>query len=265
MSHGVGEASPARVRFGEIWIDAVDMDGALAAIERLVDRRAGGAVFTPNVDHIVVADRLSSFREAYARADLVLCDGVPLLWCSGLLGVQLPAKVSGSDLFLPLMGLAARRSLRVYLLGGGDGVAKEAARRLQEEHGVAIAGWSCPRIGLTGAPEEEEIVAGMAAARPDILLVCLGTPKGELFVDRVRDRLRPAVAFSMGASLDFYVGRVRRAPRWMQRMGLEWLFRLLQEPQRLARRYLVEDLRFLAILLQTLLRRRIQRVREPRP
>jgi N-acetylglucosaminyldiphosphoundecaprenol N-acetyl-beta-D-mannosaminyltransferase len=249
-----------KVRFGEVWVDALTFGEALDAIVELVAGRRGGAVYTPNVDHVVVASRVPEFRDAYSRADLVLCDGQPLLWTSGLVGLRLPAKVSGSDLFLPLLRRAAREKLRVYLLGCGPGVAEEASERLRREEGVEVVSHSAPRIGLAALPDEDQVIEAVAATRPDLVLVGLGTPKGELFIARARDRLRPAVALSIGASVDFYVGRVRRAPRWMQRLGLEWLFRLLQEPRRLARRYLVEDPRFLAILLHTLRRPRAERV-----
>jgi len=250
------DPSAGRVRIGHVWIDAVTFEGALEAMEALVDAGQGGAAFTPNVDHIVVADRYAPFREAYGQADLSLCDGQPLVWASSLLGLRMPAKVSGADLFLPLMRLAARRGFRVFLLGGGPGVAEEAGRRLREEEGVLVVGALAPRIGLDGEEDEERVVAQLAEARPHLVIACLGSPKGELWIHRVRDRIKPAVALSIGATLDFYVGRKRRAPRWIQRTGLEWLFRLAQEPRRLARRYLIEDPRFLLILLRTL--------REPR-
>jgi len=239
------------VRFGHLWVDALTFEEALVAIEQLVERRRGGAVFTPNVDHVVVAERNPAFRHAYGRADLALCDGKPLLWASGLLGLPLPEKISGSDLFVPLMQLAARRAFRVYLLGGAPGVAGEAARRLREEMGVTVVGHSSPLIGLTPLPDEAGVISDAAGARPDLVLVGLGAPKGELWIDRAREALRPAVALQVGASLDFFVGRVRRAPRWMQQAGLEWFFRLVKEPRRLARRYLLEDPRFLGILLDT--------------
>jgi N-acetylglucosaminyldiphosphoundecaprenol N-acetyl-beta-D-mannosaminyltransferase len=250
-----------RVRFGRLWVDAVTIEGALAAVEALLDGGAGGAVFTPNVDHVVVAERDPCFRAAYERADLSLCDGQPLRWASPLLGLRLPERVSGADLFVPLMALAARRRARVYLLGGPPGAAEVAARKLAQELGVVIAGTGAPAIGLEPTADEEAIVAAIAATRPDLVVVCLGAPKGERMVDRARDRLAPAVMVQLGASIDFYVGRIRRAPRWMRRAGLEWLYRLLREPRRLARRYLVQDPAFLLILLRTLLEPRRSRVR----
>ncbi len=251
----------ARVRFGRIWVDALSAEEALAAIEVLVSRGEGGAVFTPNVDHVVTAERDERFCAAYARAELSLCDGQPLRWTSPMLGLRLPERISGADLFLPLMQLAARKRLRVYLLGGPPGVADAAAERLARELGVQIAGVSAPRIGLEPTVDEEETVAQVAATRPDLVVVCLGAPKGELWIDRARDRLRPAVALQLGASIDFYMGRMQRAPRWMRRSGLEWLHRLGQEPRRLARRYLLQDPTFAWVLLRTLLEPTRTRVR----
>jgi len=259
----VSFSRPARVRFGEVWVDALTMEGAVRAIEGLVDRGRGGLVFTPNIDHVVVADQSPAFRDAYGRADVSLCDGAPLLWSSRLLGLRLPGRVSGSDLFLPVMQLAARRGYRVYLLGASPGVAEEAAARLARELGVLVVGTLSPRIGLASGPDEAAVIESITAARPQLLLCCLGAPKGELFADRVRSRIGAVVAVSIGASLDFYTGRVRRAPVWMQRLGLEWLFRLLQEPRRLARRYLVQDPKFLLILLRTLRSPRQTRVLPP--
>jgi N-acetylglucosaminyldiphosphoundecaprenol N-acetyl-beta-D-mannosaminyltransferase len=257
--------SGARVRFGRIWVDAVGLEEALVDIERLVQAGRGGAVFTPNVDHVVLAGRHAAFHAAYARADLSLCDGQPLFWASRLLGHPLPEKVSGADLFLPVMRLAALRGWRVFLFGGAVGVAAEAAARLGRELGVTIAGVSSPAVGLAPSLEEDQEIARIAAARPELVVVSLGAPKGELWIERARDRLGPAVSIQLGASLDFFVGRVRRAPRWMQRVGLEWLFRLCQEPRRLARRYLLQDPAFLWVLVRTLAAPRATRVLLPEP
>lgn len=249
-----------RVRFGTLLVDAVRFDEALGRIEALVDAKAGGVVFTPNVDHVVVAEREPRLRAAYARCELSLADGQPLVWTSGLVGLRLPEKVSGSDVLHPIFGLALRRKYRLYLLGAAPGVAEEAARKLKETTGLEVCGIDCPRIGLKPEADEAEVVARIRAAQPDLLLVFLGAPKAEVFLDRIRDGLGPVVSVSLGASLDFYVGRVRRAPRWMQRTGLEWLYRLWQEPRRLAKRYLVDDVRFLAILARTMRLPRAERV-----
>jgi N-acetylglucosaminyldiphosphoundecaprenol N-acetyl-beta-D-mannosaminyltransferase len=238
-----------RVRIGQLDVDAVTFPEALERIASLVESKAGGSVFTPNVDHVVKAEHDVAFRKAYARADLCLADGMPLIWASRLLGTALPEKVSGSDLLLPLMQLAAERRWGVYLVGGGPGVAEESGQRLRAEHGVRIAGTDSPVVGPDGAADEsEQTLERLRAARPDLVLVALGTPKQELWIDRFADQLAPALAIGVGASFDFLTGRVRRAPAWMSRAGVEWLFRLAHEPGRLWRRYLVEDPAFIVIV-----------------
>jgi len=250
-----------RVRFGELWVDSLTFTQALDEIEALVSAGRGGTVFTPNVDHVVNVDRNPSFRDAYASASLCLADGQPLIWTSRLLGAPLPEKISGSDLVLPLLERAAARRWRVYLLGGGKGAAEKVAALLTARLGANIVGWDNRRISLeANAAQDEALIERIGATRPDLLLVALGAPKQELWLHRAGARLRPAVGIGVGAALDFIAGQ-RRAPRWMSRAGLEWLFRLVQEPRRLARRYLLDDPRFLLILYRTLRTPRELRVR----
>jgi N-acetylglucosaminyldiphosphoundecaprenol N-acetyl-beta-D-mannosaminyltransferase len=255
-----------RLRIGRLWIDAIGFDDALDAIERLVDRGQGGAVFTPNVDHVVKAESNGAFREAYTGVSLSLADGMPLVWVGRLLGCRLPERVAGSDLLVPLMKRAARRKWRVYLLGGKPGSAETAARVLAEEYGVITAGWDDCRIAADGTDVDgHDSAARVRAAKPDLILVGLGPPKQELWIHRTAESLRPAVGLGIGAGLDFLAGRHKRAPRWMAKSGLEWAFRLAQEPRRLWRRYLVESPRFAAIVLATRLSPRSTRVQEPQP
>jgi N-acetylglucosaminyldiphosphoundecaprenol N-acetyl-beta-D-mannosaminyltransferase len=248
-----GPIRPGRLLIGEVPLDLLTFQGALDAIEALVEAGQGGAVFTPNVDHVVVADRHREFREAYAACSLSLVDGVPVLWASRLLGQPLPEKISGSDLLLPLCRLAAARGWRVYILGGAPGAAREAATRLEARLGLVVAGLDDARIDLSpaGAEGARRCARQVRESRAQLLLVALGAPKQELWIHRQRAELGPVVAVGVGASIDFLAGLVRRAPPWMSRLGLEWLYRLVQEPRRLARRYLVEDVRFVAILWRT--------------
>ncbi len=241
-----------RVRFGTVWVDSLTFAGALDAIERLVEAGRGGAVFTPNVDHVVTAESNSAFREAYANASLSLVDGQPLVWASRLLGSPLPEKISGADLVDPLLARAGQHGWRVFLVGGAPGCAKAAAQRFAAAHGVQVVGIEDGWIDLAEGPEGDALVARIQEAQPRLVLVALGAPKQELWIASRRQRIAPAVCLGVGAALDFAAGAVRRAPRWMQRAGLEWLYRLVQEPRRLARRYLWNDPRFLAVLLRTL-------------
>lgn len=240
----------SRIRLGHIWIDRVSFADALERIEKLVDGGRGGAVFTPNVDHVVIAERLPAFREAYAAATLSLVDGQPLVWASRILRRGLPEKISGSDLVPRLLERAHLRGWRIYLLGGGAGSAEAAALFLRR-HGAIVAGSYAPPVPLHRSDIDDQVVDRIAATKPQLVLVGLGAPKQELLIHRIRSRIAPAVALGVGAALDFIAGNRRRAPAWMSRVGLEWLHRLSHEP-RLARRYLRDDPRFLLVFLRDL-------------
>ncbi len=236
-----------RIRIGKVPVDVVDLAGALSAIDELVRAGEGGTVFTPNVDHVVLAEQNPRFRAAYAAASLSLVDGMPVFWASRLLGTPLPVKVSGSDLIRPLMQRALTRNYRVFFLGADPGVAEQARAVLERElPGLQVVGVESPRIQIDSVPPE--LLERIRGARPDIVLVALGAPKQEIFSHEQREALKPAVLVGIGASLDFIAGIKQRAPEWISRAGLEWLFRLAQEPRRLAGRYLLRDPQFLWIL-----------------
>jgi N-acetylglucosaminyldiphosphoundecaprenol N-acetyl-beta-D-mannosaminyltransferase len=254
---GSSAAEPSRLWLGNVPVDCVTLEQALERIATLVERGEGGTVFTPNVDHLVLAEEDHLFREAYASVDLSLVDGMPLLWASRMLGHSLPEKVSGSDLIHPLMSLAAQRGFRVYLLGASPGVARRAAEiLLQRLPGLEIVGTMSPLIDMGRQPSErDDVRRELRAARAHLVLVALGSPKGETFVHECRATLGPAVFVGVGAGLDFLAGVVRRAPPWVSASGLEWLYRLAREPRRLWKRYLVRGPRVLPILLRPLVAR----------
>jgi N-acetylglucosaminyldiphosphoundecaprenol N-acetyl-beta-D-mannosaminyltransferase len=244
--------SAERVRVGRLPIDSVDFKQALDEIEALVRSRGGAMVFTPNVDHVVLAEKDARFRAAYQAVNLSLVDGTLLLWACRLLGFRVREKVSGSDLLQPLMQRAAQCGFRVYLLGGDPGVAEAARDRLQEQFPeLRLVGCDASLVDVDAL--DEAIVERITRAAPDLVLVALGAPKQEVFIFEQRERLGSAVCIGVGASLDFVAGTRRRAPRWVSRIGLEWLYRLLQEPRRLARRYLLRDPLFAWILTRQLL------------
>ena len=246
-----------RFALGQVKVDAHTFASALDAIEALVAGGRGGAVFTPNVDHVVKAEHDAELRAAYGAADLCLADGMPLVWASRLLGPPLPERIAGSDFMAPLLQLAASRGWGVYLLGGAPGSAQLAADVIGRSFGARVVGAEGPEIDLR-VPGEKGGAAALARiqrARPELILVGLGAPKQEVWIQRHRAELAPAVAVGVGASIDFLAGRVPRAPRWMARTGLEWAYRLSREPRRLARRYLVEDPEFLVILARAVLNR----------
>lgn len=225
-----------------------------AAIQYILDALEagrGGWVITVNLDHLRRLVRDESLRQLYAGADLRVADGMPLVWAAKLQGTPLPQRVAGSSLISTLSARAAQRGRSVYLLGGEPGSAEEAARVLQERYpGTRIAGTSCPEMGFEKDPIKlGALIEEVCGADPDIVYVGLGSPKQERLIEQLRARLPRAWWLGVGISFSFLSGQVRRAPGWMQRMGLEWLHRLWQEPGRLARRYLVDGLPFAAWLL----------------
>jgi exopolysaccharide biosynthesis polyprenyl glycosylphosphotransferase len=250
-----------RLRLGNLWVDRMTFAEALGAIAILVSKRLGGRVFTPNVDHVVLANSNASFCEAYRAADLSLVDGMPVLWGSRLLGLPLPEKISGSDLLLPLAEEAARKGWRVFLLGGVPGVAECVRDRLCQRYpSLHVVGTDSPRVDISSdGPLPLETIERINRLRTDLLLVALGSPKQEIFIHRIAPLIRRTVSVGVGASFDFLTGRARRAPRWISRMGFEWLYRLCREPRRLWHRYLVRDPVFFLILAQAMLtpRRRL--------
>jgi N-acetylglucosaminyldiphosphoundecaprenol N-acetyl-beta-D-mannosaminyltransferase len=175
---------------------------------------------------------------------------MPLLWAARLLRRPLPAKVSGSDFVPAVLKLAAERGWRVYFLGGSPGVAARARDRLATEMPrLQVVGVDAPQIEIDDPLERREWIATqIRSTRPDLVFVALGAPKQEIFIDLVRDTLRPAVMLAVGGSLDFVAGAIPRAPRWISQAGLEWMFRLTREPRRLWRRYLLRDPKFLFIV-----------------
>ncbi len=246
-------ATSLRVPFGRIHADVVDFDGALDRIVGLCRTGTGGSVVTPNVDHVVMAETDEGLKAAYDDADLSLTDGKPLVWLAQAMGRPVPGKISGSDLMRPLIARAAKEGLRCFFLGGKDGIAQKAADILVAENpGLIVAGCYSPRFGFDRDPVSDQAVVDVViAAKPDLLFIALGAPKQELWMHKHKAALAPAVGLGIGASLDFIAGSVQRAPKWMSNVGLEWVFRIGQEPRRMAERYLVRDRPIIGIAWRT--------------
>jgi N-acetylglucosaminyldiphosphoundecaprenol N-acetyl-beta-D-mannosaminyltransferase len=203
----------------------------------------------------MLSDQHVDLHAINERAAFVVADGAPLVWASRYLGQPLPERVAGSDLIFELSSVAARMGFRLFLLGGGEGVAVEAARRLCALYpGLQIVGTECPSLHRLNQQEETALIARIRVAKPDILFVAFGQPKGERWIYKHLDELVVPVSIQVGASLDFAAGMIRRAPRWMQKAGLEWVFRIALEPRRLFWRY-VGDAWFLARVFARQLRR----------
>jgi N-acetylglucosaminyldiphosphoundecaprenol N-acetyl-beta-D-mannosaminyltransferase len=230
-------------------VDPVTADEALMRIADMVESGRPHYIVTPNVDFLVQARTNPELHRILCEADLVLCDGQPLVWASRWLGNPLPERVAGSDLAPRLMEQAAQKGHRVFLLGATPEANEEAAMRLQALHpNLQLAGYYAPPFSALAEMDHEALVCRIRAAEPDILLVSFGCPKQEQWIAMHYRELGVPVCIGMGATIDFLAGRVRRAPAWMQRSGLEWTYRLLLEPRRLYRRY-ATDVRYFGTAL----------------
>ena len=212
--------------------------------------RACRYVVTPNINHVVLLSRRPDFAAAYRDAALVLVDGMPLVWAGRLLGRRLPGRVAGSDLAPALFRAAAEGPpLTVFLLGALPGVAERAAEKVEQTYpGVRVVGTYSPPFGFEEDPlETANILERIASARPQVLAVGLGAPKQELWVHEHRAELSTRVALCIGATIDFLAEEATRAPVWVRKTGLEWAFRVMQEPRRLAKRYWRDGWAFLPL------------------
>lgn len=230
--------TPPRVRIMGVDISAITMADALATIEDWIAQGERNYVCITGVHGVIESQSDPQLRQIHQRAGLVTPDGMPLVWMARKLGHGRTERVYGPDLMLALTALSARKGYRQYYYGGAEGLADRLGERLARRFpGLDVAGTFCPPFRPLSPEEDEEIVSRINAAKPDILWVGLSTPKQEFWMDSHLGRLDVPVMIGVGAAFDFLAGTKRQAPRWMQRNGLEWLFRLISEPRRLWRRY----------------------------
>jgi len=225
-------------------VHALRQDELIAHMFGALKAGQGGWVITINLDHLRRCEKQTEYAQLVAEADVVVADGMPLVWAAKLQGTPLPERVAGSDLVSTIAESAAAHEKSLYLLGGNPGTADAAADALKERFTeLAIAGTHCPPFGFEKDDSEINLIIDLLTeAQPDIVYVALGSPKQELLIQRLRQTLPNAWWIGIGISFSFLAGEVSRAPRWMQKLGIEWVHRLLQEPGRLARRYLIEGI-----------------------
>lgn len=241
--------SDARIQVGDVSFDNVRMEQAVQRISRLLDGEQAQQVSFVNPACVNIASRDRGYRRLLARTALVLPDGIGIKIAAHILGVSLNQNVNGTDLFPRLCEMLERRGASIYLLGGQPGVAERVAEEIGER-------WPLIRIvgirdGFFSVAGEGEVAAHVRSSGADVVLVARGVPMQDVFIDRHLHQLGVKVAIGVGGLFDFVSGRIRRAPTWMRDCGLEWVFRLLQEPSRMWRRYLLGNFTFLGrIVLQ---------------
>ena len=234
-------------------VDNLTMGETLSVIEGFIASGQPHQHVVVNVDKLVKAQRDPQLRRIINECALVNVDGMPVVWASRLLGKPLKERVAGVDLFEAIMKRAAQTGWRVYLLGAKEEVVSRVqALYLAKYPGLVIAG---TRNGYWRPEEEAEVVAEVARCRADILFVAISSPKKEHFLGRYQAQMRVPFAMGVGGTFDVAAGVITRAPVWMQRIGMEWFYRFLQEPRRMFRRYFIEDMAFFGMLAREWLRR----------
>jgi exopolysaccharide biosynthesis WecB/TagA/CpsF family protein len=264
---GLKDGTEASIR--PVRISGIDIDGLAEAqvVEHVIRASKigrGGWIATPNIDICRQAERDPAARALLAKASLRVPDGMPLIWAARLSGQSLPERVSGSSLIYSLTAAAAANGLSIYLLGGEPGVPESAAAKLSGRHpGLKVAGTDAPPVGFDEDSEQmAKVCDQLLIMNPDIVYVGLGFPKQERLIATLASALPGAWFVACGAAIPFAAGRLPRAPAWMRQAGLEWLFRLISEPRRLARRYLFDDAPYALRLLASCI---VARIRQPLP
>jgi exopolysaccharide biosynthesis WecB/TagA/CpsF family protein len=222
--------------------------------ELLENLRFGGVVFTPNVDHLMKLQRSQDFYRIYQEADYRVCDSKILMYVCKFLGVDIREKISGSDLFPAFYNYYKDdKRIKIFLLGAQEGVAKKAQQNINAEVGreMVVAAHS-PTFGFEKNEQEcEKIVDMINASGATVLAIGVGAPKQEMWIAKYKNKLKNVKIFlAIGATIDFEAGNVKRSPKWMSEVGLEWLYRLTSEPKRLWKRYLLDAVPFFVLVLK---------------
>lgn len=242
-----------RIEFMGCHIDNLSMEETLQKVEYFVRSGLPHQHVVVNVDKVVKASRDPDLRRIINECALINVDGMPIVWASRLLGRALKERVAGVDLFEALMVRAAEKGWRVYFLGAREEVVCSVRARYEQTlPGLRVAG--C-RNGYWKPEEEAGVAQAIAETRPDLLFVAISSPKKEQFLGRYQAEMKVPFAMGVGGTFDVVTGRVRRAPKWMQRSGLEWFYRFLQEPRRMFRRYFIDDMAFFWLLLKEFFRK----------
>lgn len=226
-------------------VNAIQIPGVIATMEDWIRNKEGPHfVAVTGMHGVVEAHHHPAFKNILNSADLVVPDGMPLVWMGRRHGFIMPRRVYGPELMETFFKQTGNRYSH-FFYGGAEGVADVLACKMRHQYGIRIAGTFSPPFRNLTAEEELEVVDRVQSAAPDVLWVGLSTPKQEKWMWTFRDRVHVPVMAGVGAAFDFHTGRVRQAPAWMREHGLEWFFRLVSEPRRLWRRYLVYGSQFI--------------------
>lgn len=234
------------------YVNNVNMDEAIQAIEDMIASEKKGYIVAINVDVVMKIENDSYLKEITDEADMVLVDGKPLEWIAKWHKRPIKSKISGSDLVPILCKRAAEKGYSIFIVGGKEGIAEKAQVNLERDlPGIKIVGTYAPPFGFEKDERELKKINEMISnAHPDILIACFGCPKQEKWIYENYQNYDAKVSVCAGATVDFLAGNVNRAPKWMSDHGLEWFYRFLQEPKRMFKRYFVDDVKIVKLILK---------------
>ncbi len=254
LASPMGLQSPTTTRIWGLDFHAVDMEQTLDYLEQVIYQRQPSYAVTANLNYAMLCAKNSRLAAFTKNSALTLCDGMPILWRSKLNETKLPERVAGSDLIYRLAERCSKRKLRVYFYGASEGIAELAAKTLKSLYPrLLVAGVQCPPFRACSSDELRNQIARIKQSKPDLLLVALGQPKGEYWIEDHLEELGVPLTIQLGASFDFVAGNAARAPKLVQKIGMEWLYRTLKDPQRLAPRYFANFLFLVKILRQEMI------------
>lgn len=234
------------------YVNNLTMSETIDAVEELIKSEKKSYVVAINVDVVIKIENDPYLKKIVDNADMVLVDGKPLVWISNFYGKPLKVKISGSDLVPLLCEEASKKQYSIFIIGGKEGVAEQAKQNLEKRlPGIRIVGTYAPTYGFEKNDAElNKINTLLSEAKPDLLIACFGCPKQEKWIFENISKYDAKVSICAGATVDFLAGNIKRAPRWMSEHGLEWLYRFLQEPKRMFRRYFIDDMKIFRLILK---------------
>lgn len=241
-----------RVNILDVEVSRYDLDETMNLFSNAIDNEQKLRVSVTPVNCVLWAYKDENLKKIYNSADIVTADGVPLLWASKFLGSSIRGRVTGLDLLPEFSKISAEKGYRFFFLGAAEGVATKLANHLKSVNpGLNVVGnYSPPFADQFSSAENDKMIAMINHSKADILWVGLTAPKQDFWIAEHFDRLNVSIAIGVGAAFDVVAGNIKRSPKWMQKAGLEWLFRLMQEPRRLSKRYLVEAPQFIPLIMK---------------
>lgn len=234
------------------YVNNLSMRETIDEIEKMIACEKKSYVVAINVDVVMKIEHDSYLKKITDDADMVLVDGKPLIWVSKIHKNPVKAKISGSDLVPLLCAEAANKGHSLFIIGGKEGIAEKAKIRLKEQYPtINVVGTYAPPFGFENDPKELDKINNMISEKkPDLLIACFGCPKQEKWIYENYQKYDAKVSICAGATVDFLAGNVNRAPKWMSEHGLEWFYRFLQEPKRMFRRYFIDDIKIVKLILK---------------